>query len=54
MDDIDLAIESLKTHIEYDKKVMNTGTINISMVEAENILRLLKEYKEYYDSGSIY
>lgn len=43
---IDIAIESLETHIKYDKTVMHTGTINISMAEAENILKLLKEQEE--------
>ena len=54
MNEIDLAIESLKTHIEYDKKVMNTGTINISMAEAENILKLLKEYNQHLEDECLY
>ena len=45
MDRIKLARESLKNHIEYDKKAagMQTGIINIGIAEAETILELLAE-----------
>ena len=45
MNMVDIAIESLEIHIKYDKNALHTGTVNISMAEAENILKVLKEYR---------
>lgn len=45
MDRVKLAIESLQTHIDYDKRAygMQTGAIIIGIAEAEAMLELLKE-----------
>ena len=46
-----LAIESLQTHIDYDKKAngMQTGLITIGIAEAETLLELLKEQQKLTD-----